>query len=383
MKILEVCPFSSGGCGVWKRAMQEAIELKKKGHEVVIYSSNFDKDTNEIRSKFDFIKDEDGNDFIPIVRFPAKKLGGESFMNWNFTKEALDFCPDIIISHCYRHLHTHKSLKIKKILGKKGKVCKVFLVSHGSFNDELRSKFSIRIVKFYDKFIGPKKLKKFDKILPISNWEIPYLIECGAQINNIVRLPNGIPSIFFDKEKTAREENKILFLGRLSPKKRLEILIEAMSFIKDRETILEIVGPKEPEYYEKLKLLVEKLDLQNKVRFLDPIYDLDKKINKIDSCKVFVLPSKVEGMSQSAIESLSRGKIVIIADSISARDLMKEKISGYLFRFDDPKDLALKINEAFCEKDVEKIKETAKKSVEEFNWNIVIEKLLKIIIEEK
>ena len=47
MKILEICPFSAGICGVWARVKQEAQEFKKLKHEVVIFSSNIEKGTNK------------------------------------------------------------------------------------------------------------------------------------------------------------------------------------------------------------------------------------------------------------------------------------------------------------------------------------------------
>ena len=117
MKILEVTVFSHGACGVWNRVKNESIELAKKGYKVLIFSTNIEKDTNKIVPMYDKIEGTE----ISIRRFPAKKLGGESFMWWfkeEAFKEAMKFNPDIILVHGYRHLHTTKCLKLKKILEK-------------------------------------------------------------------------------------------------------------------------------------------------------------------------------------------------------------------------------------------------------------------------
>ncbi len=82
MKILELTNYSAGICGVWNRVKEEAARLSKKNHEVVVFSSNFTKGSDEIAKS----KDKIGG--VLIRRFPARKLGGESFMKWDFTVAA-------------------------------------------------------------------------------------------------------------------------------------------------------------------------------------------------------------------------------------------------------------------------------------------------------
>ena len=127
MKILELTNYSGGACGVWARVREESIRLKKKGHEILVISSNSSKGNKDILSKNEVFKG------IHILRMPYNKLGGEGFMNWPLIDEALNFSPDIIIAHNYRHPHTLKALKVAKILRKRGKNCKVFLVTHAPF----------------------------------------------------------------------------------------------------------------------------------------------------------------------------------------------------------------------------------------------------------
>jgi len=372
MKILEISNYSKGGCGVFTRALGEAKLLSKK-HEVKIFSSYYEKGTNEIMPARD---EQEG---VEIQRFPAKYLGGESFMYWNFEKDALEFSPDIIIAHNYRHPCTLEALKVAKELRKKGKKVKVFLVTHAPFveGNITRSFFSKMSVFAYDKLIGPRTLNEFNKILVISKWEIPYLIERGAEKERIVYIPNGIPDEFF-KGKKGREENKILLLARIAPKKKVETLIEAIPMIKDKKVKIEIVGPPEEPYYSKIVELARKLKIENRVSFPGPVYDLKKKIAKIDSAKIFVLPSRVEGMPQSLIEAMAREKIVIGSDSIAIRDIIKSGVNGYLFEFNNPKDLARKIDLALKEKR-EKIKKNARESVQSFAWSKVIKQIEKVI----
>jgi len=376
MKILELCIFSAGGCGVWQRVKQEAQEFHRLGEDVLIFSSNLEKGSNKI------VSENDSLDGIKIRRFSAIKLGGESFMYWfskKALKEALAFSPDVIFAHNYRHLHTLKALKIAKILRKKGKKCKVFLVTHAPFveGDITRSFISKWIVRFYDKLIGPVTLNKFDKILAISKWEIHYLLRAGARKSKIEYVPNGIPEEFFT-QKRSRAENKILFLGRIAPKKKLETLLSSIPYIKDKKIKIEIVGPSEKDYLYMLKNLISRLKISNRIIFSKPIYNLKQKIRKIDSCSLFVLPSRVEGMPQALIEAMARGKIVVGSDSIAIRDLIKDGKNGYLFEFNNPESLAEKINLAL-NKNNKRLGINAKNYAKRFRWSRIMTKIYSII----
>ena len=215
-------------------------------------------------------------------------------MHWDFEKKAIEYSPDIIIAHSYRHSHTLKALKVKKILDRKGKKCKVFLVTHAPFIEKniTRSLTQNLVVKFYDFFLGPKTINKFDKIITIAKWENPYLARLGVKKEKIVYIPNGIPDDFFLGKR--KQGKGILFLGRISPVKNLEVLIKAMGSIKIH---LDIVGPSEKEYNKKLSQLINLMKIKN-ISFKKPVYGLKEKISLIDNYEILVLPSKSEAMPQ-------------------------------------------------------------------------------------
>jgi len=377
MKILEICEFSAGICGVWTRVLEESKRLAEKGHEVRVFSSNAVKGCNKIS------KSEEHIGKITIKRFSFIKFGGESFLHWNFEKAALDFKPDVIMAHNYRHLHTTKALKIAEKLRKQGHSCKVFLVTHAPFveGNITRDFISKSIVTIYDNLVGPKTLNKFDKILAISKWEIPYFTKMNVRKEKLTYIPNGIPDEFF-KQKSGIEQNKILFLGRISPKKKIETLISSIPYILDKKIKIEIVGPPEKQYVESINALIKKLNISSRIIFSKPIYDLREKIKKIDSARLFILPSRVEGMPQSLIEAMARKKVVIGSNSIAIRDLIKDKQNGYLFEFDNPKSLAEKINMSLLSKNMN-IKKNALNSVKNFKWSRIIEKIDTLIRNKK
>lgn len=375
MKILELTNYTAGICGVGIRVKQEALELSKKGHEVVIFSSNHVKGSNKIAPNEDKIEN------VKIKRFSGKHLGGESYLSWNFEKAALSFKPDLIIAHAYRHKHTTKALEIAKKLK-----CKIFLVTHAPFieNNSTRSFLSKLAVKFYDKFIGSKLINQFDKIIAITKWEIPFLKKLNVKNEKIIYIPNGIPNEFF-KEKIKPFKGKIIiFFGRISEIKNLETLIKAFKIIsrKNKSIKLKIIGPEEKSYSDKLKKLIENLDLN--IEFLSPVYDLKKKIKTLQETDIFVLPSKREAMPQSLIEAMSLGKVVISSRTQGGLEIINNGKNGFLFDIENDKDLSSIIDFSLNKKNLElvnKIKINARKKSEEFKWNNLIKKLNKIIIE--
>ncbi len=151
--------------------------------------------------------------------------------------------------------------------------------------------------------------------------------------------------------------------------------------LKDKKIKLEIVGPSEGNYLAKLKDLVDKLGLRNRIIFLPPIYDIKEKIRKVDSCRIFVLSSKREAMPQSLIEAMAREKIVIGSHNLGVIDLVDDGKNGFIFRIGDARDLAEKIDLVLNKKNYEtkKIAENAKKSVEQFSWDKIIKKMERLL----
>src|SRR3989344_5663053 len=140
MKILEITNYTAGGCGVGMRVLKESQLLTERGHQVTIFSSNIVKGSEDLCS----IEEKQGR--VNIQRFPSRRLGGESYMKFNFVKEALNLKPDVIIVHAYRHMHNLQALKIAQKLK-----CKIFLVTHAPFAREAsRTWIQNKIVNLYD-----------------------------------------------------------------------------------------------------------------------------------------------------------------------------------------------------------------------------------------
>lgn len=382
LRILEVTTYTLGVCGVATRVLAEAELLARQGHEVRIFSTNHVKGSPQATAPA-----IEQRGIVKIQRFPAMKIAGESYTVWNpwkiginpLEKEIIKYKPDVIISHAYRHTHTLIAYRAAKKIGAKS-----ILVTHAPFGDNpLRSPLARWYIPHFDTHQGKKSLKEYDKIIAITQWELPYLQKLGVSQDKITYLPNGIPERFFTQKPLKENPHKILFFGRIAPVKDIETLIRAFALLKNKTATLELAGPAETPYLARLQSLIHSLKLESLVSFTPAIYDINKKIKKIDSAHIFVLPSKREGMPQSLIEAMTRKKIVIASDTLGAKDILINKRNGFLFHIGDAQALASAIDTALALSPPQKrsLQNAAYASVKQFAWNKLIKKLEKLLIQ--
>lgn len=368
MKILEITNYTSGGCGVGNRVISESKILASKGHKVTIFSTNIVKGTNKLCPSYEKL------DGVEIKRFHANKLGGESYMLWNFEKEAIKLKPDVIIVHAYRHIHTTKALKLSKSLN-----CKIFLVTHAPFDrSSSRSILGRFAVKMYDLLVGKNTLKKFSKVITITKWERKYLENLGLSNKNLIYIPNGIDKDFFKpiNLKKINKNPQIVYLGRISPIKQIETLILASSYLMIKSII---IGPAEENYLKKLHDLVKSSNSKSEI--INKIYDRKEQIKILDFSDIFVLPSKSEGLPQTLLEAMARGKIVVASDSLATRDVIRNQKNGFLYKNGDPKSLAatLKLINSLTDRQIKKIRKDARKTAEDYKWGNLLKKINSLI----
>jgi glycosyltransferase involved in cell wall biosynthesis len=338
MKILEICPFSAGICGVWTRVFSESREFIKLGHKVTIFSSDLVKGSGERANKTEEI------DKIKIMRFSSnqsfiKKRISQNVTYFDFEKELLNLIHnkeiDLVITHL---LHPH-SFKALKICIKYTIPC--YLVTHAPFN--IKRKFPLNLATdIYSKIKTKPWINKFTKVISISKWEYSFLKQLGVNKDKIIYIPNGIPEEFFKQKKfKITNKNHILFLGRIAPIKNIETLLFAAKSLPEFEFL--IVGSPEEDYLKKINGVIKKNKLSN-VKIYPPVYKLEK-ISLIDSCGLFVLPSIREAMPTVLLEAMARGKIVISSKTDGGKEIIQNNKNGFLFEIGDSKELARLIKE--------------------------------------
>jgi len=170
-----------------------------------------------------------------------------------------------------------------------------------------------------------------------------------AFLRKVLPLSNGIDSAAYelkpDEVIEPHEHPTVLFAGRLAEEKHVDVLIKAVAATPaDLNVHLEIVGG--GEVRPSLEALVERLGLQNRVKFLGLASD-DELREAYIRADLFCMPGTAELQSLVTLEAMSASTPVLLADAMALPHLVRDGENGYLFRPMDSEDLAEKITRIF------------------------------------
>lgn len=107
----------------------------------------------------------------------------------------------------------------------------------------------------------------------------------------------------------------VLFLGRLHPKKGLDLLIPAFADGAPADGTLVVAGSGDKVYETALRRSVAEYGLTNRVRFTG-FLDGKERIAALMEATVFVLPSYSENFANAVVESVAAGTPVIVSDQV-------------------------------------------------------------------
>lgn len=141
----------------------------------------------------------------------------------------------------------------------------------------------------------------------------PDLAEIGVSGPRLSRIPNGIalaPAV--PRQLAPSAPRSLIWTGRLSPQKGMDLLLPALARVvaTGRDFVLEVVG--EGPERDELESLTGRLGLSDRVVFRG-LVDRVRVRNLLASADAFVLPSRYEGMSNSALEAMEAGLPVLLS----------------------------------------------------------------------
>ncbi|MEM7453542.1 MAG: glycosyltransferase [Planctomycetota bacterium] len=129
--------------------------------------------------------------------------------------------------------------------------------------------------------------------------------------NPVALVPNGV-DLPARKERQLNSQT-ILFLGRLHPKKGIDLLLEAWRqfTIDNPDYRLQIAGWGDGDYPDRVSSMVAQFGLSGSVELSGPLFGSDKE-NAFRNASAFILPSHSEGMPMAILEAWSYELPVIL-----------------------------------------------------------------------
>lgn len=174
-----------------------------------------------------------------------------------------------------------------------------------------------------------------------STFSKKILSDNGIHKEKILVVPNPI---VIDKDiKTKKKKNKIpliLHVGRLSPEKRVDVLIKALKHVKsDYKCIITSDG----FIRTYLQLLARKEKVNRKIKFTG-IVSKEKLTEYYNKADLFVSPAVYDTFNNCVAEALIHNTPVIIDKKSGATDFVKHGINGLIVNSSNPKGYAAQID---------------------------------------
>jgi glycosyltransferase involved in cell wall biosynthesis len=132
-------------------------------------------------------------------------------------------------------------------------------------------------------------------------------------------------------------DNYVLYLGRLSPEKNCDLLINAFRSLHPFMKLVLAGGSSHSDSYVKSLRRHE----SDQIRFL-PWVSGNELDELLSNAAIFVLPSKIEGMSLALLDAMAAGVCVLTSDIPENVEVVES--AGFTFREGDQADLQSKLN---------------------------------------
>lgn len=343
-----------------------ARRMAALGHEVTCYDrSGSDVMTGDAADCRE--RTVDGVRVVPVKTVDKKGLAALS-SSYFATLAAIGDRPDVI------HYHAEGPC-VPLPLAKRAGIRTVATI-HGL--DWQRAKWG-RLASAYIKMGERAAATRADGLVVLSKSAQSYFEDAYGRTATFI--PNGIepkqprPANQIRERWGLEEGSYLLYLGRLVPEKRPELLIEAYKGLDtDKKLVIAGGGSDTSEYEASLREAA-----QGDPRILFTGFVNGGPLEELYSnCYAYVLPSDVEGMPMSLLEAMAHGRCCVTSDIPECADVLAG--NGVTFEKGSAGSLQSALQDLLADSDrAAALGATAKAHVEKtYNWDSVVERTLAV-----
>ncbi|MBX2857967.1 MAG: glycosyltransferase [Cellvibrionaceae bacterium] len=203
-----------------------------------------------------------------------------------------------------------------------------------------------------------------------------------AGFKNIIRIPNGIDvnelasCEIAERPAVNSDRINLFYHGRVERIKRVHLLVDAMVCLKDSSVHLHIVGDGDELGY--VKGRISDFGLEQQITVYGRVDNVLASINNWD---IFVNASQSEGFSNSLLEALFLGKILVSTNVSGCSEAIEVGVNGYIAKSESAKDIAAAIQAAIelhCTARNKAKKESSRKVADVFDINLVAKRYIQL-----
>jgi glycosyltransferase involved in cell wall biosynthesis len=217
------------------------------------------------------------------------------------------------VIHCHE-FRTAENLLVTPIAANHRKL--LILSPHGTLTTSTgRGAFKL----WWDRLLGPAVARHFHTVIGLTTAEVNDAQSQWAQFGahaEFAVVPNGVDPDAFTRTTRGDafraqlginvDAKVVLFLGRLHPRKGVDVLIEAFKAANVPDTRLVIAGPDEGMLSTITPMLDERI-------IVTGYLDSEQRLAALAAADIFALPATGEGLSMAVLEALATGLPVMIS----------------------------------------------------------------------
>jgi glycosyltransferase involved in cell wall biosynthesis len=166
-------------------------------------------------------------------------------------------------------------------------------------------------------------------------------LEKHTGLTHVHAISCGIDAHKYEPNWAPRTENRILFVGRVTGEKHIDVLLNAVTLLPaELRVTVEIVGGGDQK--RNLEQLAVTLGIADRVTFTGYVTDEELKA-AYHRASVLAMPSIAELQSIVTMEAMASALPVVAANAMALPHLVHDGENGYLFEPGDAEDLAAKL----------------------------------------
>lgn len=179
-------------------------------------------------------------------------------------------------------------------------------------------------------------------------------LEATIDIDGVIPISCGIDRSNYRPDLTPRDANRILFVGRLTTEKHVDVLLKAVAQLDPAlEVHVDLVG--EGDQRKNLETLAHSLGIGRRVTFHG--HAPEEELRTLYSrASLFAIASIAELQSIATMEAMASGLPIVAANAVALPHLVHDGENGYLFEPGNVQEMSARLNDVLTAAPEERLK---------------------------